>query len=173
MKRYGAVDEAYFEWLCNQIDYYEGDMYDDVIYLLHDTDYRYYIANDDNRAADGIELRRNFMYEEGWYTEPLGGGECTCLEFFIALAKRIEDDIMWDGEHDRTSEWFWMMLRNLGLLENHFYDILEERLDNFLDRNYSSDGFGGIFPVKGCTFDQTEAEIWSQMQYYMMKNYEF
>ena len=111
-----VVDNAYYEWLLNKIEYHDC-CFDTVLEMLHATTFRWSVANDDNRAEDGITLRSIFMDEENWSTCPRYDEPCSCLEMMIALANRMENDIMWDGEKDRTAEWFWIMIRNLGFSE--------------------------------------------------------
>ncbi len=169
-----AVVDAYFDWLLEMVGYYEGDGHDNLMWLLFNTDFTWSVANDDNRAAEGIELRRIFMEKEGWFSEPLDGEECCCLEMFIGLAKRMDDDIMWDGETDRTADWFWMMMANMGFDEHDDYYVIEDVLERFLDRKYALNGDGGPFPLKGRNVpNQRKIEIWRQMQAYMVENYEF
>lgn len=168
-----VVDNEYYKWLLNRINYDDTD-YDDILETLFNTPFTWSVANDDNRAEDGIVLRSTFMSEEGWNTEPCSDEECSVLEMMIALAIRIEDDIMWDGEYDRTAKWFWEMFRNLELGEADsildVYDILEK----FMLREYEFDGTGGLFPLKEtASEDQREVEIWYQAQLYLMKNYSF
>lgn len=168
------VDNAYYDWLMCEIEYDQGDIvYDNVFNLMFNTEFRWTVANDDNRAADGIQLRYMFMEEEGWNTEPLEGEPCNVLEMLIALAKRMEDDIMWDGEEDRSSIWFWDMINNLEfarLPESEF----EKRINEMLDRTYEQNGYGGLFPLrKWSGIDQRKVEIWYQAQSYLMENNDF
>lgn len=168
-----AVDIAYYDWLLNEVDYCPGDIvYDNVFNLMFNTAFRWSIANDDNRAADGIQLRYIFMEEEGWGSEPLEDEPCNVLEMLIALAKRIEDDIMWDGETDRSAHFFWEMVRNLGFYRSKPEDY-QMIIDRWLDRKYEKSGQMAIFPAKKWAgIDQRKVEIWYQAQSYMMENYE-
>lgn len=168
-----VVDNAYYDWLLNIINYDDTE-YDISLTTLFNIEFSWDVANDDNRAEDGIVLRSTFMSEEGWNTSPCEDLGCSILEMMIALAIRIEDDIMWDGENNRTDKWFWEMFRNLGLDKVKsvldVYDILEV----FLFREYDADGKGGLFPLKNNnSVDAREIEIWYQAQLYLMENYGF
>ena len=168
-----VVDNAYYDWLLDKINYHDTN-FDEVLETLFHVTFTWDIANDDNRAGDGLVLRSTFMSEENWHTEPCEEYDCSVLEMMVALAVRIEDDIMWDGEHDRTAKWFWEMFRNLGLdtAENvlEVHDILEK----LLLREYEFDGTGGLFPLGDwAEEDQRELEIWYQAQLFLMKNYDF
>lgn len=169
-----VVDNEYFDWLCRKVGVYDNDpSCDMVLNILSSTDFDWYIANDDNRATDGIVLRSTFMDDEGWYTPPLPGEPCTMLEMLIGLASRIDNDIMWDGEHDNTEKWFWEMINNLDMDWHDSKDIYT-KIDRFIHRKYDVNGVGGLFPLrKGNLLDQREVEIWYQAQSYLMENYEF
>lgn len=172
------VDVAYYDWLLEQINYYCGDdeNIDRALELMFVTPFRWSIDNDENRAEDGLQLRSIFMYDEGWHTDPFYNEDCSVLEMLIALAARIENDIMWDGENDRTSKWFWDMFNNLGFnkVDSDEYYIV---LDTFLDRKYENNGIGVLFPLKRNNTKQhrnlKKIEIWEQAQAYLMENYEF
>lgn len=168
-----VVDNAYYDWLLDKIEY-DDYCFDTILEILFNTPFTWSIANDDNRAMDGIVLRSIFMSEEGWNTEPYKNHECSVLEMMIALAMRIENDIMWDGEDDRTAQWFWEMIRNLKLDEDSLPGYIYGVLNRFLNRQYDENGHGGLFPLnKNAGCDQRNTEIWYQAQSYLMENYSF
>lgn len=168
-----VVDNEYYDWLLKKINY-DDTVYDEVLETLFSIEFTWSVANDDNRADDGLVLRSTFMSEEGWNTEPWEGDGCSILEMMIALAMRIENDIMWDGCSDRSAKWFWEMFRNIGLDEVHNAEDVWDIMETFLLREYNYDGSGGLFPLgDSATKDQREVEIWYQAQLYLMKNYGF
>ena len=72
---------------------------------------------------------------------------------------------------DRTGQWFWDMVRNLGLM-----NMTDDRFDEghvskvihiFLDRKYEPDGQGGLFKIRHCRRDLREVEIWCQLNWYL------
>lgn len=72
---------------------------------------------------------------------------------------------------DRTGQWFWDMVRNLGLM-NMTDDRFDEGhvrkvIDTFLDRKYEPDGQGGLFKIRHCRRDLREVEIWCQLNWYL------
>ena len=173
-----VVDTAYYDWLLEQIDYYPGedDKIDKALEILFITPFRWSIENDDNRAEDGLQLRSIFIDEEGWNTNPFFEEDCSVLEMLIALAMRIESDIMWDGENDKTAKWFWEMFDNLGF-NRVDVDDYEYVIDAFLDRTGYKNGFGVLFPLEKSNTKQhrnwKKVEFWEQAQSYLMENYEF
>lgn len=72
---------------------------------------------------------------------------------------------------NRTRQWFWGMVRSLGLagMTNREYDekCVDEILNTFMDREYSQDGHGGLFTIKNCEYDLRTAEIWYQLCWYI------
>lgn len=166
----------YFEWLWNFTKCRGHSQNRKIITLLHNIEFRYSIAMDANREEDGIDLRYRFITEVGIpknYQEVYGylDGPCSVLEMMIALAIRCEESIMDDPDiGDRTSEWFWLMMKNLGLdyMSDRKFDrdIAEEKISIFLDRKYKRNGEGGLFVVNGRR-DLRKVEIWYQMCWYL------
>lgn len=166
----------YFEWLWNFTKCRGHSQNRKIITLLHNIEFRYSIPMDANREEDGIDLRYRFMTEVGIpknYQEVYGylDGPCSVLEMMIALAIRCEESIMDDPDiGDRTSEWFWLMMKNLGLdyMNDRKFDrdIAEEKISIFLDRRYKRNGEGGLFVVNGRR-DLRKVEIWYQMCWYL------
>jgi hypothetical protein len=48
---------------------------------------------------------------------------------------------------------------------------LTEILEKVINRTYHSSGKGGLFPLKHAEKDQTEVELWYQMNTYLVENY--
>ena len=172
--------QAYIEWLCEQVsldtDINNPEGYLKLAEILYKKEFYTIVPNDENRERDGINLRN--YYEEfvglGVDSSYLSGS-CSCLEMMIALAIRMDETT------DETSNrWFWVILRNLGLLAytnrvyfeepNSAFEI-DEILDTMLSRTYSKTGKGSMFPQKkSCQHDMRTTEIWYQMQTYLLKN---
>ena len=171
-----VVINEYFEWMYNLVSAktrLKRMSYRKLLMRLHDTEFRYSITNDGNRAEDGVSLRYRFADEFG--IDNISAyltGPCSVLEMMIALSVRCEEHIMDDPDiGDRTGKWFWDMVSNLGLYsmnDTKFNrNFVDEKLDIFLDRGYHSDGVHGLFTVKNCPYDLREVEIWYQMCWYL------
>jgi hypothetical protein len=170
------VKSKYFEWLYNYVC--KGRVNDRISYrklfeLLHDTEFAFYIPNDVSRARDGVDLRYRFavLMDDDRVLDILDG-PCSVLEMILALAVRCEETIMDDTRYgDRTSQWFWGMLSNLniGYMTDEYFnkDVANERIYNFLEKRYDSDGKGGLFYIRGCKEDLREVEIWTQLCWYL------
>jgi hypothetical protein len=131
---------------------------------------------DANRAQDGIDLRYRFAYEKhidrSVISAHLENMPCSMLEMMIALALRCEESIMDDPEYgDRTGTWFWEMIENMGLycMNDHHYDkeIVENTINDVLNRRYERDGRGGFFHISDSPRDLRNEEIWYQMCWYL------
>jgi hypothetical protein len=99
-------------------------------------------------------------------------GPCSVLEMMIALAIRCEETIMDDPDiGDRTRQWFWGMIINLGLGgmtdANFDPDFVDDSVLRFLNRDYEPDGRGGLFTIRNCHRDLRDVEIWYQLCWYL------
>ena len=170
------VENKYFEWLYNYVckgRVNKSISYQDLFLLLHDIEFTFYVRNDVNRARDGVDLRYRFaMYMDDERVMDVLDGPCSVLEMMVALAIRCEETIMDDTRYgDRTSQWFWNMLTNLGL--NYMTDdkfdreIAVTKIYDFLERRHDPDGKGGLFYIKGCKDDLRDVEIWTQLCWYL------
>lgn len=145
--------------------------------MLYTKAFMGYIPNDDNRSADGKELRFEFLQTTDYpLHDPYGSWfdlDCSMLEMILALARRAAYD---DEASGSPVEWFWRMLHNLEL-DSYTDDIFEisiqEEVDEVLDRlnhrTYSYDGSGGLFPLHSAKEDQRTVELWTQMQTYLLE----
>lgn len=170
------LNNEYFNWMYDIAcaDRFAKDIsYRKLFMHLHSTKFRYSIKRDSNRADDGVGLRYRFALSRGYddihyyITEP-----CSVFEMMLALAIRCEENIMDDTAFgNRTGQWFWGMVNNLGLgsMTDDQFDKLyvEEIIERFLDREYEPNGKGGLFTVRNCDRDLRDVEIWFQLCYYL------
>lgn len=170
------VNDEYFEWLCELIDssrFSKQVSYRKLLAHLHNIEFTWFIPYDDNRANDGIQLRRRYALAHDDLTlSTYITGPCSVLEMMVALAIRCEETIMDDAlMGDRTGQWFWGMVHNLGLTPmtdpKFDRDFVDEVVARFLNREYSPDGRGGLFTVKHCSHDLRTVEIWRQLSWYL------
>jgi hypothetical protein len=90
----------------------------------------------------------------------------------IGLAIQIEGQLQSSfDEGDRTSQWFWTMLTNLGLngLDDDNFDeeTAEWFVNRFLNREYYPNGEGGLFVIERPFQDLREVDIWTQVNWYL------
>lgn len=178
------IKDEYFTWLYNYVC--DGRSHNNISYkklfiFLHETEFTFSTdGNDINRAKDGVDLRYRFATIGTEDTNEIENmlnildGPCSVLEMMVALAIRCEETIMDDTRYgDRTGQWFWNMMNNLGI--GNMFDerfnrkIAEEKIYRFLDKQYDPDGKGGLFYIEGCKEDLRDVEIWIQLCWYLDK----
>lgn len=170
------LDELYLQWLYGQVAEVRyktrSRTYWSLFGILYRKEFAWTILNDDNRVADGIKLREEFMEDEGldrvdqnWLEEP-----CSFLEMLIGLARHLA--FLTEGD---VKDWFWHCLQTLDLyMYTDARHIPEDEVNEILDvviwRRYGRDGQGGLFPLKHPTRDQRRVELWYQLNAYLMEN---
>lgn len=174
------IQDDYFHWLCGIVHGDDPDCsFELFLWVLYSSQFYWFVNNDGNRAADGMDLREEFKTKRSYSNYSSIEGPCTVLEMLIGLALRIDGEIMWNpSKGNRTVSWFWEMIRNLKLggFDDEHIDVrdvpyIERKLDIFMKRNYSERGKGGLFPLKKGCEDQRNVEIWYQMNSYFEETY--
>lgn len=174
------IVNRYFYWLSNIVcgnRFGPGVSFQKLLMQLHNTDFRFSVPKDDNRANDGLSLRYRFKLEFPSHLQPdisafFGDKPCSVLEMMVALSIYCEEHIMDNPIYgDRTGQWFWQMIANLGLADQTD-DRFDKKyvisvLDRFLDRKYDRDGTGGLFRVRNSTEDMRKLEIFHQLCRYL------
>lgn len=142
----------YIYWLCGLVDV-NRSKYDTMDVLL-DIEYEPEYGNDENRAIDGIELRRRYEREKGY--DIVDDSPCSQLEMMVALAERAVD-LMTDDDSGRDAGFYFdIMWHNLHLnrvisrrgIENAVIDY-----DLFVTKN----------PPKGWE----TMEVWKKMNWFL------
>lgn len=176
------IRSKYFEWMCHLVtdDKYPKRLsYKKLLKKLNQIDFIFTIPMDGNRAEDGVDLRYRFGYENQLrgceIATYLDDRECSVLEMMVALAHRCEEQIMDDPDiGNRTGQWFWNMIVNLGLgcMDDSKFDpdYVDQVISRFMDREYEKNGKGGLFTVNHQCRDLRTVEIWYQMCWYLDEN---
>lgn len=136
---------------------------------------------DIDREKDGLELRKE------WPNDSLDGEfhiiPCTMLEMIIGISKRMSEQLMDEGGEDKTAQYFWEIMENLGLTcmddDNFGWETglaqkkIAKTCEILCKRQYNPDGTGGgMFPMPGLLgINQKKMEIWYQMQEYINWKY--
>lgn len=174
-----TITNEYFEWLVKKISVKPSSRsvsYNKLLQFLHTVEFRWCIDHDENRAEDGINMRWRFAVHKGHEEDSdeildILEGPCSVLEMMVALAIRCEDIMDDPSMGDRTPQWFWSMITNLGLGSMHDDKFDKERtgtiLNRFMDRMYKPNGRGGLFRLRSCDTDLRDVEIWYQMCWYL------
>lgn len=167
-----SIENLYFRWLSAKVIRLMNPTpsltYGNLLKRLHSTEFVWVVDGDDNRAMDGVGLRRLFLIEARIPDDPewrsLG---CSVLEMMIALSRRAS--FATDIPADR---WFWHMIENLGLIEcndaaGDVSSEIDEVLYSLIWRQYDFCGGGGLFPILETKNDQRKIEIWYQFNEYV------
>lgn len=164
-------EEEYFEWMLSKINCrkFPVKKYYKLLLYLNEFNFKTVIKNDINRVSDAYEMRETFKESDLWDAEyiPDKPWPVSVLEVLFAMSCRIEDDVMADEEKgNRTSEWFWEMICNLGLntaKESDWYNIL----NNFLSRKISCFEKPDDISTKAWN----KKELWNQMNEVMSRRF--
>lgn len=174
------IESWYVDWLKDQATGQDRS-YNKLLDFLYDKPFTYTISMDENRSADGIELRYIFGIEMMVSYEDIESGldsgrDCSMLEMMVALARRCENQIMVDMEEGAQPErWFHVMLSNLGLssqTDDNFDEGKADYItDRFLSHQYSYNGDGSLFYVCNPRHDMRKTDLWYQAMWYLTENY--
>lgn len=171
----GTLDDQYLTWLYSQVAEVKtrksSKTYWNLLRRLYCTEFAWFIANDDNRAEDGRELRlqwassQDIELPESWLR--LG---CSFLEMLIGLTRRLD----FQTGHP-AKDWFWQLIDNMGLLgyhdrSNFSQDEVDDRTSTVIWRTYDHNGNGGLFPLRSTSHDQRQVEIWYQLCEYLLQD---
>lgn len=164
-------EESYLQYLKGVSGIVDGPIIHDLFTILQDIPFRWSLPKDGNRNVDGISLRVSY----GCDCDP-GMINCTVLELLIGLSLRIED-IMHEPElGNRVDEWLMELINNMDLVSAYMnFGVMAvlKNVDIFLDRGYNRAGHGGAFPLLRAAKDQRRAELWYQMNTYLIEKYHF
>lgn len=174
------LDEAYLIWLYSQVGEVDNKnrakTYWKLMRMLYEKEFTWKIPKDENRAQDGKDLRREFLRDTktvlhsdrdiDWLEMP-----ASFLEVLVALSWKLAFD--GGGEqHER----FWELIGNLGLIgctDAHPPEdvIVDHILNKVMDRDYGTNGAGGLFPLQRNekTNDQRKVELYYQAQAYLLE----
>ena len=174
------LNNEYFDWMYGLVN---GDRYPSgrcsyrLLFMeLHRLTFNYTFEMDANRASDGADLRYRFGSQNSYAKDDiklyLDYRPCSVLEMMVALAIRCEEHIMDDPEiGNRTYQWFWNMVVNLGLGSMTDTEFNRKTVDDaifaFMDHDYAPDGTGGLFKTSRANVDMRKLDIWYQMNNYL------
>lgn len=180
VKEFSIDQEIRFDYLKWLYDWMDGEGYWILFRHLHSVPFRWIVTNDENRAMDGQALRDRFEYEEHYTEVGYPEEECSVLEVLVGIASRINDILIGIDEEDQTPRWFWEIVSNLYLhnfTDEDFFESggreeISDILDMFMDRKYTFEGEGGLFPLRNPSEDQRKVELWYQMSAYLDENFD-
>lgn len=169
------LDELYLTWLYSQIGVvtrrHSTRTYWALARQLYNKPFIGFVPNDDNREADGKDLRFEFIDREDIQEIDIDWMEldCSMLEMLIVLARIMAFEA--EGE---PRDWFWHMLKNIRLdsyndMSGVPYRKIDDILDRVIQRTYHPSGYGGLFPLKHAAEDQRKVELFYQLSAYLLE----
>lgn len=168
------IEDAYFNWLYSKVASVDVPTpsltHYKLLRELHSIEFVWLVRGDDNRAEEGLDVRREFLRQSRMDCDPtwieIG---CSVLEMLIAFARRAEfqTDVS-------ARDWFWIFMTNLGLNElndshRHIRLHIQETVERLVWRTYDPSGHGGLFPLNHAQHDQRKVEIWYQFCEYLIE----
>lgn len=176
------LDEQYLDWLYTQIapvrTRARAHNWRRLCEQFYGTIFVAIVPHDENRIADGRDLRYEFLAERedlqgdlDWMRSP-----CSMLELFIILARLLAFEM-----DDAPIVWFWHLVEGLGLKQfndreyyehpDHVEEVVSSILDRVIWRNYEPNGRGGLFPLRNPDRDQRKVELWYQLNAYLLEQF--
>lgn len=189
------VLDCYFRYLCDlsglnggvaqMSTQYADQTYFYLAWTLHSIRFFGGVPNDENRAADGKNLRKKFSHIHSSFKDysVLCTPSATVLEVISALAERIDSSLYSLSEDSEESihEWVMIMLQNLGIDKYNdsvwnieAYEDVKNKIFVMLNRDYDEDGHGALFPKLSPLFknkNYRDQEIWYQMQFFLREKF--
>ena len=143
------MEFEYFEWLLSQINNPKGKDRK-LLWVLYHRKFSYILDLDRSRYTDGMILQKEFGLEEE--------RDCSVLETLIELAIRLESEFIGDPKNPKPELLFWEMIKNLKLDKccSRNFDVIkiDKLLTRWMDRKFTSNGSGSIFPLRHTKRDQ-------------------
>ena len=173
------IRSNYLDWLRSLVyddTYAKENTYYKLFEQLYSTEFYWVIDHDENRAADGVMLRYEFAdayrYSYSEIEFIFADEPCSVLEMFIGLVMRCENAIAMDEDYgNRSGQWFWTIIVNLGLGEmtDSQYDeaIVGDILRTFMNREYKDNEIGCPFFVEHPRKPLRDTELWMQMNWFL------
>lgn len=178
----GTLADRYFEFLYKKVANpgisNPRHSFQKLLRVFYSTEFTWIHPRDENRAKDVQALRMEFLEETDADTneDPLWlDSGCDMFELCIRLSRMLA---FADPEAGNEKEWFWELIKNLGLYAYNDANLTERgeehihtKLDAVISRRYTASGEGGLFPLdypKPGT-DQRKLELWDQLNAYLLE----
>lgn len=178
------LTETYYLWLAEDCFSTppERREYEGVLRLLHDIPFYWTIWSDENRAGDALSFRQNDFLgyqqdldrlDQHWLNAWAQQAP-SVLEVLLGCARR------WCFYFEApVAFYFQHMFRNMRFdrfpgrtLNSGGQEIVRNRCDIWMARQFESNGEGSPFPVKQDVTDMRLVDIWTQMNAYSAEHFQ-
>ena len=159
-------DDAYFDWLYAQA--FNSYRWMTVMAELHNIPFFWdsAIEHDANRASDGIQLRRDYLFECGKGRESYDFDieDVSFFEVYVGLAKKMAHLL----DKSLTSSMAYIL--RIGPFDAGMdREEVEEAAMRVMERDYDYSGIGGLFPLESAARDQRDVELIYQMNLHVLE----
>lgn len=170
----------YTMWLVQRINAPDSQSHIFLLEELNKIEY-YFIDNLDRaRVTDALGLRHEFAELEGSNAiYDVMPGSCTALELLISMSERADYVMYETNTGSRTAQWFWLFIKNLGLLyltddawSFEASNFIRVTINKWFDRRFNPNGYGSPWPIPNTKVDLTTVSFWDAMQWYLADNEE-
>lgn len=160
----------YVIWLVEHIDAVPLlDRYEQLFWELDQQPFPVRVADDANRASDGLMLRKEYL-AEGGILRLDHIHDASVLEVLVSLVDRVDYCL---GLKMTKQEWMEMFIQNMGLtsctderyaaMTDQTLDDIACALDTTFYRRYNTDGInGGLFVVPQTDKDMRRLSLFEQ-----------
>lgn len=160
----------YVDWLVEHIDAVPLlDLYEQLFWVFDQEPFPVRIADDTNRASDGLMLRKEYL-AEGGILRLDHIQEASVLEVLVSLVDRVDFCL---GLRMTKQEWMEMFIQNMGLesctneryaaMADQTLNDIERAMDTTFYRRYNTDGInGGLFVVPQTDKDMRRLSLFEQ-----------
>ena len=175
--------ESYFRWLNKKSGLEEWNLGQ----ILYETDFRWNVDDDKNRAEDGLKWRDRYAEDVGGklgkvqqnYIRRSIHGKASCYEVILSLADEINAMVN-EEEESRTPEFFKILIGNLGLVgyDDEDFDYrgdavkakVEQILAKWMDCEADFCDSFTLFPVTVLKKCDKKVSQWMQMNRWLEEN---
>ena len=176
--RRSREEEDYVTWLVDKMNIVSDRNYGMLLRELYRIEFYSIIPYDEDRGADGLELRGSWADEMG-YDGPVSFGPPRVLEVLIGIALRIEFQLFGskyaaDWDYKRV---FWDLINNLELLEmdgvltREDYRKIGDTIEGFLGKSVTCDVFPNIYRFCVTPENLRKKNLWDQMHLYIAEKW--
>lgn len=167
--------DYYFWWLYDRV---KGSYYNELLEELYNIPFaRPRFDIDKSREVDGLGLRKEFS-EVTHYRYDVHERPCSFLEMLIALAYKLDNDVLFETKYgDRSLDWFWMFIDLLGFsqaTDDHWNyswkKHVNDKCEKVKNRRCGKDGKDGMFYIPWREEDMTQESLWRQLMWYVDEN---
>lgn len=134
---------------------------------------------DSNWNVEALKMRSDYQTAMGSISVSAWlNGQSSMFEVLVAIATRIENEIMGDpySDEDNTGEWFWVMITSLGFsfFTDEAYDKSggwnDDKYVHYIHAYFSAEESHPLFKLE--RFDPTRP-IWGQANDWLIEHFDF